>query len=221
MNKQMTKQKHQKAEIQTYRIAFGGDGLLYSVSFKAAMDRLETDRVLAVACSSLYENIPEAIRRCLDSSGLEYSDFVSGAAYLEHEKIMAFADCLLHDNSCNCLDRLAGKADSYYGIMDHQRRTGENCCEGCYYAVSRTVSGKNNTAERHVIGQTFWYDTSSGMENSYFAIRKNNGDSSMHTLEATASCPILSLFGCVDVAGLLMNINTITTKEQASKIANR
>lgn len=221
MNKQMTKQEYQKTEILTYRIAFGGDGSLYSVSFKAAMDRLEMNRVLAAAHNSLYEKLPEAIRRCLDSSCLEYSDFVSDAARLEHEKIMTFADCLLHDNSCNCLDRLAGGADAYYGIMDHQRRTGGDCSEGCYYAVSRIVSGKNSTAECHVIGQTFRYDTSSGMENSYFAIRKNDGRNSMRTLEETAGCPVLSLFGCVDVAGLLVNLHAITTKEQAAEIANR
>lgn len=221
MNKQMTNQKYRDAGMQTYQIAFGGDGSVFSVSFKAAMHQPEINRLLAASRSSLYENIPEAIRRCLDSSCLEYSDFVSDAARLEHEKIMTFADCLLRDNSFNCLDRLAGGADAYYGIMDHQRRTGGDCCEGCYYAVSRTVSGKNSTAECHVIGQTFRYDTSSGMENSYFAIRKNDGRNSMRTLEETAGCPVLSLFGCVDVAGLLVNLHTITTKEQAAEIANR
>lgn len=134
---------------------------------------------------------------------------------------MAFADCLLHDNSGNCLDRLAGGAEVYYGIMDHQRRTGGNCCEGCYYAVSRTVSQKNNTAEYHVIGQTFQYDTSSGMEKSFFTIKRNCRNNSMYTLEETAGCLVLSPFGCVDVAGLLVNIHSITTKEQAAKIANR
>lgn len=221
MNKQMTKQEYQKTEILTYRIAFGGDGSLYSVSFKAAMDRLEMNRVLAAAHNSLYEKLPEAIRRCLDSSCLEYSDFISDAARLEHEKIMTSADILLQGSSCDCLDRLAGGADAYYGIMDHQRRTGGNCCEGCYYAVSRIVSPKNNTAECRVIGQTFQYDTSSGGENSYFAIRKNDGRNSMRTLEETAGCPVLSLFGCVDVAGLLVNLHAITTKEQAAEIANR
>lgn len=221
MNKQMTKQEYQKTEILTYRIAFGGDGSLYSVSFKAAMDRLEMNRVLAAAHNSLYEKLPEAIRHCLDSSCLEYSDFVSCAASMEHEKIMTFADILLHSSSCDSLDRLAGGADIYYGIMDHQRQTDTNYYEGCYYAVSRTVSGKNSTAEYHVIGQTFRYDTSSGMENSYFAIKKNDGCNSMRTLEETAGCPVLSLFGCVDVAGLLVNLFAITTKEQAAEIANR
>ena len=223
MNKQMTKQEYQKTEILTYRIAFGGDGSLYSVSFKAAMDRLEMNRVLAAAHNSLYEKLPEAIQRCLDSSCLEYSDFVSGAASMEHEKIMTFADILLHSSSCDSLDRLAGGADIYYGIMDHHRQTGGNCCEGCYYAVSRTVLEKNSATECHVIGQTYQYDTSSGMENSYFAIRRNDGSNPMlmYTLEETVCCPVLSLFGCVDVAGLLVNINSITTKEQAAEIANR
>lgn len=221
MNKQITNQECKHAKIQIFRIDFGENGSVFSVSFKAGMHQPEINRLLAAARISLYENIPKAIRRCLDSSCLEYSDFVSGAARLEHEKIMTFANCLLHENSCDCLDRLAGGADAYYGIMDHQCQTGGNCCEGCYYAVSRIVSPKNNTAEYHVIGQTFQYDTSSGGEKSFFTIRRNNGSNSMHTLEETAGCPVLSLFGCVDVAGLLVNINSITTKEQAARLANR
>lgn len=68
------------------------------------------------ARGSLYENIPESIRRCLDSSCLKYSDFVSGAVSMEHDKIMTFADILFHSSSCDCLDRLAKGADAYTGL---------------------------------------------------------------------------------------------------------
>lgn len=221
MNKQMTKPKHQKADIRTYRIAFGGDDYLYFVSFKAAMNRPEINRLLAAVRSRLYEDLPKTIRSCLDSACLEYSDFVSGAARLEHEKAMAFADCLLHSSSSDMLDRLAGGADTYFGIMDHQCQIGGNRCEGCYYAVSKTVSRQNHTAECHVIGQTFQYNTCSGREKSFFAIRRNEGGRLMYALEETAACPVLSPFGCVDVAGLLVNIRSVTTKEQAARLANR
>ncbi len=221
MNKQKTKQMCQKLEIQTYRIAFGGDDYLYSFSFKAAMDRPKVNGLLSAACSSLYENLPEAIRSCLDSYCLEYSNFVSAAARLEHKKIMAFAGCLLQSSSYDILDKLACGADTYYGIMDHQCLIDANCCEGCYYAVSKTISMQNHTAERHVIGQTFLCDASSGLEKSLFAIRKNEGSLPMCTLEKTAGCPVLSPFGCMDVAGLLVNIHSITTKEQAARLANR
>ena len=130
MNKQMTKQEYQKTEILTYRIAFGGDGSLYSVSFKAAMDRLEMNRVLAAAHNSLYEKLPEAIRRCLDSSCLEYSDFISDAARLEHEKIMTSADILLQGSSCDCLDRLAGGADA--GLAETAVKDAIMPCQGSF-----------------------------------------------------------------------------------------
>lgn len=221
MNKQMTKQKHQKTEIQTYRIAFGGDDYLYTVSFRAAMNQTEINRLLDITRGRLYEQLSETVRQCLDLSCLEYSDFVSGAERLEHGKVMESAASLLHDRSCLCLDRLAGGADVFYGIMDHQRQIGRNCFEGCYFAVSRTVSRKNSRAECHVIGQEFRYDTSSGREHSFFAIRKIEGGQPIYTLEEAFGCPVLSLFGCVDVAGLLVDIQSIKTKEHAARLANR
>lgn len=42
----------------------------------------------------------------------------------------------------------------------------------------------------------------------------------MYTLEETSGYPVLSPFGCVDMAGLLADIPSITTKEQAARIAN-
>lgn len=221
MNEQITKQKHQKADLQTYRIAFGGDDYLYTVSFKAAISQPEINRLLNTARSRLYEKLPETIRQCLDSYCLDYSDFVSSAACLEHGRVMASAASLLHDSSCDCLDRLAGRTDVYYGIMDHQWQTGANCFEGCYFAVSKSISRQNGMADCHVVGQAFRYDTSSGSENSFFAIRRMKGRHPMYTLEKSSGCPVLSLFGCTDVAGLLVNIHSITTKEQAAKIANR
>lgn len=220
MNKQKTKQKYQKTGIQTYRIAFGGDDCLYSVSFKAAMKRMELNRLLTAARSSRYENIPKTILRCLDSSRLEYSDFLSGTARLNHETVMSFADCLVHGSSCGILGRLAKGADVYCGIMDHQCQIDGNCFEGCYYAVSRTVSRQNNTAQCHVICQTFQCDLYSGRETSFFAIKRNRGSHCMYTLEEASGYPVLSPFGCVDMAGLLADIPSITTKEQAARIAN-
>lgn len=221
MNKQMTKQKYQKTEIQTYRIAFGGDDYLYTVSFRAAMDQTEINWLLDIARSRLYEQLPETIRQCLDLSCLEYSDFVSSAERLEHGRVMESVASLLHGSSCGCLDRLAGGADVFYGMMDHQRQIGRNCCEGCYLAVSRAVSQKNRGAEYHVIGQTFQYEISIGRENSFFTIRRMESGHPIYTLEETSGCPVLSLFGCVDVVGLLVDIHSIQTKEQAVRLANR
>ena len=220
MNKQMTKQEYQKTEILTYRIAFGGDGSLYSVSFKAAMDRLEMNRVLAAAHNSLYEKLPEAIRHCLDSSCLEYSDFVSCAASMEHEKIMTFADILLHSSSCDSLDRLAGGADIYYGIMDYQHQAGSGCCEGCYYAIAKMPSVQNGTYEYHTICQTFNYNERTSREQSHFSIRKGDGRH-MDTLDEEDGYPVLATFGCVDMLRLLSHIQSVTTKEKAAEIANR
>ncbi|MCI8448119.1 MAG: hypothetical protein HFH30_06920 [Eubacterium sp.] len=221
MNIQMTKQKQPEAGIQACRIEFGSDDYLYSVSFKAAIDRREINRMLYTARSSLYENVPEAIRLYMDTHCLRYSDFTAVAARQEHDTVMAAAGCLLHCSSCDSLDRLARGADAYYGIMDYQHRTGSSCCEGCYCAVSRIVSRQNGTSDCRIIGQIFQYDTSSGREKSFFAIRKNEGRNHMHTLEAAAGCPVLPLFGCVDMAVLLAGICSVTTKEQAARLANR
>ena len=166
MNIQMTKQKQPEAGIQACRIEFGSDDYLYSVSFKAAIDRREINRMLYTARSSLYENVPEAIRLYMDTHCLRYSDFTAVAARQEHDTVMAAAGCLLHCSSCDSLDRLARGADAYYGIMDYQHRTGSSCCEGCYCAVSRIVSRQNGTSDCRIIGQIFQYDTSSGRERS-------------------------------------------------------
>jgi len=107
MNRQITKRKCQKTGLRTYRISFGGDDYLHTVSFRSAMNCLEINRLLTAAGSSLYENIPETVRQCLDSSCPGYSDFVSGIFHLRHEEVMAFADCLLDSSPCDILDRLA------------------------------------------------------------------------------------------------------------------
>lgn len=229
MNRQMTKTvtktvtepENCRRPIRAYRIEFGSDDYLYSVSFKAAAAGLQIHRMLDAARGRLYKNLQESVQSCLEAGCTEYSDFTSNAARLEHDTVMASAARLLHGSSCDSMDRLAGGADEYYSIMDHQRRMNENCGEGCYYAVSRTISGQNGLSEYRVIGQTFQYDIRSGREQSFFAIRKNEGSRQLHTLEHAAGCPVLSPFGCVDMAGLLMNIRSVTTKEQAARIANR
>ncbi len=221
MNKQMTKQKEQKTAMQTYRIEFGSDDRLYSVSFKAAIARPELYEMLAAARGSLYENFPEVIWAYLDSHCPENSDFASGASCLEHDNVMAAAGRLLYDGSCDILDQIAGGADAYYGIMDHQRRMDGNYCEGCYCAVSRTVSGQSGFSECHVIGQIFGCDAQRGMGESFFAIRKSMDGRQMYTLDQSDGYPVLGPFGCVDVAGLLVNIHSIVTKEEAARVANR
>ena len=178
-------------------------------------------RLLSAASSRLYEDLPETILQYLDLHCLEYSDFVSGKICLEHEKVMASAASLLHDGSCICLDRLAGRTGVFYGIMDYQRQVYRNCFEGCYFAISNTISRKNSEAECHVIGQEFRYNASNGKENSFFAIRKKEGGHPMYTLEEASGCPVLPLFGCIDMAGLLVNVHSIKTKKQAARFANR
>ncbi len=219
MNKQMTKQNYRKSAMKAYRIEFGSDNYLYSVSFQAAADTPKICELLDAARSCLYENLQEAIRSYLDAHCPGYTGFTSTAARLEHNAVMASADRLLYNSTCTYMDSLSRGADEYYGIMDHQLRMDERRCEGCYYAVSKTSSGQKGISECHIIGQTFQYDTKSDKEQAFFAIRKNAGDR-LHTLQA-ANCPVLSPFGCVDLAGLLISLPSITTKEQAAEIANR
>lgn len=210
-----------RQQRQTFRFEIGSDEELYSVSFKGVIPEQEVNRILEVIHMHLHKNCGQFIRSYLDAHHLEYSDFAFHAGLLEHGTIMAFAGCLLHDSSCDCMDQWIGSTDSFYGIMDHQHTRKENCREGRYYAVSRTLCRQKESYDYHIIGQTFQYNELTGSEQSYFAIRQNNDCRHLYTLDETEVRPVLATFGCVDMMDLLIHIGTITTKQQAAGLANK
>jgi len=85
--------------------------------------------------------------------------------------------------------------------------------------VKRTFSEYKNLNQYHIIGQTFNYNETVCNESGYFAIRKNRNDVFLDNVIVSASEPVLPSFGCVDMTGILLNIDNIQTTEQVTKIA--
>ena len=140
---------------------------------------------------------------------------------LKHNKTMELAELLLHAGTCGNFDNCFGNADIFYTIADHQKWIREDCCHGCYYVVKRIHSSINGLYHYCIIGQTFRYNETTGDESGYFAIRQNRTDGFLNTIVLSSGEPILSTFGCVDMFGVLLNIESIQTIEQAKKSAIR
>lgn len=221
MEKHNTKENFCGVPVRTFHFEFGADEGVCSASFRGVIPELEIRCMLKSLHKQTYTRCTEAIHSYLDTHQLEYWDFNSVRTRLEHDAVMKTADSLLHAGTCECMDKRIGGADCYYSIMDYQRLSGRECCEGCYYAVSRTLSRQEYPYEYHIICQTFQYDVSGCSEHSCFAIRRNEGERCLHTLDHEDGQPILSTFGCVDLMGLLINITETTTKQQAAGLANK
>lgn len=221
MKRHNTMQTHKQTAARTYRFCFGTDEYLYTFSFKGSFPEPEIHRMLEAAHSVLYAECGKAVQSYLDSHHLEYTDFCSCRTLLEHNALMAAASRLLYDASPKELYEQAGDAGEFYAVIDHQKQTDECCCEGCCLALSGTSSVENASHEYHVIGQTFRCDDFGNNLHSYFAIRRSQDKSCLNTLNVKDGCPVIATYGCVDMMALLLNINSITTLEQASELANK
>ncbi len=222
MKKHLTRQTPPPGTLaQTFLFEFGTGEEIYAVSFKGMIPEPEIRCLLGNTHKHLFQTCEEAIHSYLDTHGLDYSDFVTRKIRPEHHAVMAYADSLLHDGTSQCMDQWIGCADVYYGIMDYQRQTRKDFYEGYYFAVSRTCAGCTPPYKYHVTGQTFWYDSASSSEGSYFAIRKSENGRQLYTLAEEDSQPVLATFGCVDMLCLLIHLKTVTTKQQAADLANR
>lgn len=221
MEKQINRTSGKDAAAQTYRLEFGADGDICTVSFKGIIPEQEIRRMLEAAGAHPYGDCGDSIHSCLEAHHLSYSDFSFHKKQMGHSAVMALIGKMLHDTSCGSIDQWIGSADAYYAVMDHQRRTGNSCYEGCYVAMSRTPARQYGGREYHIIGQIFQCDTASGRTQSYFAIRQDKDGHRLHTIDETDGEPVLATFGCVDMAKLLMNIGSITTGRQAAELANR
>ncbi len=134
---------------------------------------------------------------------------------------MEWADALLHSGACRAIGARAGNADRYYAVMDHQEWIREGCCEGCCYAVKRSVlhSPLKAWSRHHVIGQTFLLDESEDKGRGFFAVRRKDGLLPFRCLCLSNGIPVLPAFGCLDMVGLLRNIESIHTVEQEKNTA--
>ncbi len=203
----------------SYKFEILDDENIYSISFDAELTLEETKNTLEAGRNCLYEKIADCIQIYLKQHNIIYSGFVSSKMPLNHNKTMELAELLLHSDNYSDFDSYFGNADTCYLIADHQKWTTENCYHGCYFAVKRSLTESESLCKYNIIGQTFRCNESNGDENCYFAIRKNRYNKSLYNIVISASEPVLPAFGCVDMLGTLLNIDSIQTVEQIEKIA--
>ena len=194
-------QNHGVTMDNTYRFDFCIDSRLYSSSFKGRLTSGDIQGMFAVLHSCLYRDCPEAIQSYLEQQHLEYSHFKAELSLPSHTEIMHNAENLLRSCSCSGIDNNIGRTDFYYAVTDHQKQTSDNCCEGCYYAVQRVLSSK--TYSYRIIGQIFSSDRYGDNQDGYFAIRSDDQDGKLHTLNDSSKNLVFPSFGCVDMFCLL------------------
>lgn len=212
-----------KSTPPSYHFEFGSDEKLYTVSFKSDLPKNVPDKILEAAGKNTYEDSGKAIHAYLEKQHLKYSNFEFRENYLNHQKIMEWANTLLHSDASSAIDASIGIADHYYGVMDYQKWIQNDQCEGCYLAIKRDIS--NETYERtfkyHLIGQTFSLNESDDTSINHFAIRRKNGHSPFHNLYISMGRPVLPNFGCVDMIELLRKIETVHNATQTKDVAIR
>lgn len=205
---------------QKYRFDFGTDDKLYVITFNGKIPQREIKKMLESVQNSSYGNMAGAIESYLGQHHLEYSNPVSIEIPLEKNDAMDWASHLLHSDTTEKLDGNIEDADVFYSVMDCQKISSEGCCEGCCFAVQRTAYG-NGEFQYHVIGQAFSYGKHGCGEQSCFAIRKSSSNGYLQDIDKSEGEPALPTFGCVDLMALLLNMETIKTKEDAARIAVR
>lgn len=206
---------------QSYSFEFGSDGKIHTVSFKGNLSEPDEEKILEAAGKQAYEKAGEAIRLYLEQRSLKYSDFIIKETFWNHEKIMEWADTLLRSDDSNTIDARIGSADHYFSIMDNQKWVHKDRCEGCYYAIKRSISRNpfDPLYRHYVIGQTFILDESEDESITFFAIRRKDEHPPFHNLYISKGNPVLPTFGCVDMVGILRNIGHIYNARQAKDIA--
>lgn len=221
MCKTLSTQTSQRAAgQQTYRFEFGSDDRIFSTSFRGALTEPEIRGILESVRNSLYEKCGDAIRAYLDSHNLTYSKFTVKEKLIQVTKPITFADSFLHDPSCDIVDKWIGGTKYYFCVMDC-RDWMEDHCKGCYFVLARFPSEQNGQYEYHVISQTFDHTGFREKEESHFAIRKDDGEHNLVTLDEDDTSPVLETFGCVDLLSLLCNITNFTKAQQAGDLANK
>lgn len=203
----------------SYRFEVMDDDNIYSVSFDGGLSENESKELLAALRTCLYENMANYIQTYLEQHNIAYSNFISSKMPLEHNKVMELAELLLHSDRCSAFDSYFENADIYYLIVDHQKWVAENCCQGCYFAVKKTLAESESSCKCNIIGQTFNYNEINGDENGHFTIRESRDNEALYNIAVSANEPVLPAFGCVDMLGILLNIDSIQTVEQIEKIA--
>ena len=203
----------------SYRFEIMEDDNIYYVSFNGKLTDEETRKMLESIQNCLYEKISDAIQMYLKQNNLAYSDFIASRKPLEHSRTIELAKMFLHSENDSSLDIYTSNADIYYAIIDHQQLDNKNNCEGYYIVIKKTPALSKCQHKYNIIGQTFSYNEITDDEYGYFFIRENKSNGLMNNITMSSGEPVLPSFGCVDMLGILLNIDSIQTVEQIKKIA--
>jgi len=211
--------QHGRDSFLSYRFEIMDDDNIYSISFREKLADGETKKILEATQNCLYEKTADCIQTYLEQHNIACSNFISSKIPLNHTKAMELAELLLNSDNCSGFDSYFWNTDIYYLIVDHQKWVAENCCHGCYFAVKKTLTESESSCKYNIIGQTFRYNEVTDNENYYFAIRESRNNGSLYNIVVSDSEPVLPSFGCIDMMGILLNIDSIQTVEQVKKIA--
>lgn len=201
----------------SYRFEIMDDDNIYSISFRGKLTEEETRKMLESIQNCLYEKAADGIQGYLEQHNLPFTGFTASRKPVEHSGIMELANLFLHLDNCSGFNSYFENADIYFLIADHQKWTAQNCCQGCYLAVKKAFPKSGGLF--NIIGQIFSCNEINGDENCYFAIRKSRGNEQLCNVDASAGEAVLPAFGCVDIIGVLLNIDNIQTTKQAVQIA--
>lgn len=212
-------QKGSSNKFLSYKFEIMDDENIYSISFDAELAQEETKKMLESVQNCLYEKTADYIQKYLEQSNIAYTGFVASRKPLSHSRTIELAKMFLHSENDSSLDIYTSNADIYYAIIDHQQSDNKNNCEGCYIVIQKIPALNKFQHKYNIIGQTFSYSETNNDEYGYFAIRVNKDNGLVNNITMSSGEPVLPSFGCVDMLGILLNIDSIQTVEQIEKIA--
>lgn len=208
-----------RTEIRKYLFEFSTDEKTYSIAFEGKIAQADISGIVESLRNQLYENCGGVILSYMEDHHLEFSHFKISAIPLKHKETMRRAEYLLKSFSVGTAASPDCVAGNYYAIIDHQEQINEHCHEGCYCALSRVQN--NETCHYRIVGQIFSYNRCTDHADGYFAIRASDGGQPLRNIAVKSGEPVLPVFGCVDVTGLLLNIDRISTARQSMDISVR
>lgn len=205
--------------MQKFMFEFGSDGNIHSVSFEGQLSHEDIRLMLESVRQKPYADCSSAIYLYLKQNNMPYSNLKSEMIPLNHQKIMSRAQRFLQSCSPEDFNARICRTDNYYAVADQQARTPDGGCEGCYYAVRK--SADSGSFHYRIVGQTFSCNKSGDNLHGYFAVRTSGCGRKFHNSDTVSGELVFPAFGCIDIMGVLIDIDSITTSRQAKETALR
>lgn len=203
--------------MQKFVFEFGSDGNIHSVSFLGNLSHEDVRLMLKSVRQELYADCGRVIHSYLERKNIPYSNLKTNMYSLSHQEIMDRANRFLQSCDPKGFDARIRKNDNYYAVTDQQVRTPDGGCEGCYYAVRK--SANNGGFQYRIVGQTYACSKPDDTAHGYFAVRTGRDSQKFFNLDTKTEELVFPSFGCIDIMGVLINIDSTTTSGQAKKIA--